>query len=240
MGRIIAWLGGLMVAGMCNAQPAVQVEFVFDSRVPSTKSLPSADLQATRRRLIAGDIVPTADLRALADFGDGLAAFHFARRLQAANPPARLGTAAHYYAIAAYTGRAFAVPPLANLLLREGAQYSPSLLEQALNAMTIQAQSGNAKAAQALGQMYLDGQPFGHNAAKAQEFLTMAGQSDAQAALDLGVLLMSDARDAAQGHVGAKAALALAAQGADLAAQVTAQNLLAQLNARFPDKKVAP
>jgi TPR repeat protein len=238
--KIIALIASLSGAGPVQSQPAIQVEFAFDNRVPSTKSLPTVALQATRRQLIAGAAVPVADLRDLADFGDGLAAFHLARRLQAQTPPARLGVAAHYYAIAAYTGRAFAVPPLAALLVQEGAEYTPNLLRQALDAMTIQAKSGNTQAALLLGQMYQNGQPFGRDGAKAQAFLALAGQSDGQVALDLGILLMSDQADAAQGHAGAKAALTLAAKAGTLSTRVIAENLLRQIDTTLPIEKAAP
>lgn len=208
----------------------IRVDFVFDNKVTRTKDLPSVELQAARKRMVGGGKVSMNTLRALADAGDGLAAFRYARLLQAAVPPAKAGAAAHYYAIAAYTGRGFAVSPLAKLLVSEGAAYNPSLLKQSLNAMTIQAISGNAAAAKALGQMYSDGAPFGKDLGQAQHFLGLAGQSDPAAALKLGLALMSDPADAALDHVGARAALGLAAQGSNLSARITAENLLRLLD----------
>ncbi len=145
--------------------------------------------------------------------------------------PDPTGAAAHYYGIAAYTGRAFAVPPLARLLKSEGATYSPSRLTNALNAMTVQALSGNTRAATYLGEMYADGVPFGRDLAQAQYFLNMAaGAGNPKALLQLGVALMSDAGDAASGHVGAWSALTLATESTDLSVRVTAENLLRLLD----------
>lgn len=209
----------------------IRVDFVFDNKVTRTKDLPSRGLQAARKRMVSGGRVSINDLRALADAGDGLAAYRFAKLLQTASPPAKPGVAAHYYAISAYTGRSFAVAPLAKLLIDEGADYKASLLKQSLNALTIQAISGNAAASKLLGQMYSDGVPFGRDLTQAQHFLTLAGQSDPAAALKLGLALIADPADAALDHVGARAALGLAMQGSNLSAQITAQNLLRLLDA---------
>ena len=210
---------------------ATPVEFVFDNNVRKTRDLPTASLRATRRKMISGAIMGPKDLRALADAGDGLAAFRYAKLLQTAGEADPKGAAAHYYAIAAYTGRAFAVPPLARLLKDQGEGYSESRLTNALNAMTVQALSGNSKAATLLGQMYADGVPFGRDVVQAQIFLGMAsGGGSPRAALQMGVALMSDAADAQAGHPGARSALTLAASGQDLAVRVTAENLLRQLD----------
>jgi TPR repeat protein len=180
--------------------------------------------------MVTGGKVSGNELRALADAGDGLAAFRYGKLLQSSVPPAKAGSAAHYYAIAAYTGRAFAVAPLGQLLVSEGADYGPSLLEQSLNALTVQAISGNAKAAQLLAEMYGTGVPFGHDPKQAQHFTAIAGQDDPAGALKLGISLINDPADADLDHVGARAALTIAADSTNLAAKVTAQNLLRLLD----------
>lgn len=229
---IFALLLSLPQAALAETGPAVltQIDFIFDNKITHTRDLPSATLQATRKRMVAGGAVSTGQLRALADAGDGLAAYRYGRFLQAKVPPAKSGSAAHYYAMAAYTGRAFAVTPLAKLLLEEGTDYSPSLLRHSLNAMTVQAISGNTKAAQYLSQMYAAGAPFGHDLRQAQHFMAMAGQNDPAAALKLGLVLMADPADMALDHIGARAALTLAAEGSNFSARVTAQNLLRLLD----------
>lgn len=204
-----------------------QSNFVFDNAVRKTRDLPSASLQATRRKMISGAEMSPRELQALADAGDGLAAFRFGKILEERGDPDPTGIAAHYFAIAAYTGRAFAVPPLARLLRSDGAMYGKSRLRNGLNAMTVQALSGNALAATLLGQMYADGAPFGYDLAKAETFLGMTtGGGSPKAILHLGLALMSDPSDASTGHTGARSALILAAAGDDLAVRVTAENLL--------------
>lgn len=208
-------------------QEVVRIEFVFDNAVRRTNDLPTAALRAARRQMISGEYVGPSALRALADAGDGLAAFRYAKLLQESETPDLTGGAAHYYAIAAYTGRDFAVPPLARLLRDEGAGYSASRLTHSLNAMTVQALSGNPVAATLLGQMYADGVPFGRDLVQAQTFLGMAPDGgNPRALLQLGMTMMSDAADAASGHPGARSALSLAAASEDLSVRVTAENLL--------------
>lgn len=233
-------LAGPALAQVMPLQPSqryavIPVEFVFDNAVRKTRDLPTAALQKARRKMISGAAMGRSELRALADAGDGLAAFRYAKLLQAGDAPDPAGAAAHYYAISAYTGRAFAVPPLARLLKEEGANYSASRLTHALNAMTVQALSGNAVAATLLGQMYADGVPFGRDVTQAQLYLGMtAGGDSPRAALQLGVALMTDAADAAIGHPGARAALMLAASGDDLSVRVTAENLMRRLDPTPP------
>jgi TPR repeat protein len=227
----------LCLATAAQAQPkplslpvmgqTVQVDFVFDNAVRQTRDLPTAALRAARRKMNSGTQLSTKQLQSLADAGDGLAAYRFAKLLEERDVPDPTGVAAHYFAIAAYTGRAFAVPPLARLLKAEGADYGTSRLKHSLNAMTVQALSGNGAAASLLGQMYADGSPFGYDLAKAESYLTMTKNGGSpKAILQLGVALMSDPADASTGHPGARSALSLAAAGEDLSVRVTAENLL--------------
>lgn len=210
-----------------EAVQLLKADFVFDNAVRQTRDLPTAGLRALRRAMLAGDALGMADLRTLADAGDGLAAFRLAKLLEAEGKQDPTGVAAHYYAIAAYTGRIFAVPPLARLLKDDGAGYSASRLTNGLNAMTVQAISGNSEAATLLGQMYAAGSPFGRDAIKAQAYLAMASGGGSMAALlQLGVALLADPMDKAAGNPAARAALRLAAAGDDLSVRVTAENLL--------------
>ncbi len=227
---------GPMPPGWMPPSSVVQIEFIFDNAVRRTNDLPTAGLRAARRQMIGGGSISLGNLQALADAGDGLAAFRYAKILQERGIADTTGAAAHYYSIAAYTGRAFAVPPLARLLRDEGANYSNSRLTQALNAMTVQAISGNPVAATLLGQLYADGVPFGRDLVLAQTYLGLGeGAGTPPAILQLGVALMSDPADIAAGHIGARAALTQAAASDDLSVRVTAENLL-----RLIDLPISP
>ena len=208
-----------------------RVEFVFDNQVRKIRDLPTAALREARRKMNSGAEMSPKSLQSLADAGDGMAAYKFAKYLQEKAEPDPTGVAAHYYAISAYTGRTFAVPPLARLLKSDGAGYGKSRLKHSLNAMTVQALSGNPDAATLLGQMYADGKPFGYDLAKAETFLAMSGGGGSpKAILKLGTALLSDPNDASAGHPGARSALSLAAAGEDLSVRVTAENLLRMID----------
>lgn len=209
----------------------VVVDFVFENRVRKTNNLPTAALRSARRQMLGGGYISLDKLRALADAGDGLAAFRYAKALQERDTPDPTGAIAHYYAIAAYTGRDFAVRPLVRLLKSDGAGYSASRLRHALNAMKVQALSGNTDAAVLLGQMYAEGVPFGQDLALAQTYLTESPEGPKpRAILQLAVAMMSDPDDASDGHPGARSALMLAASTDDLSVRVTAENLLRLLD----------
>lgn len=161
---------------------------VFDERVTATLDLPTWELQQARRRMLAGEQISWNDMRALADNGDGLAAFRFAQRIEGQNDPALLGDAAFYYATAAYTNRDYAVGPLVRILNQPNVEFSPRRLEHIENALRAMALAGDAKAAEALTGFYMSGRPFGRQPEKALEFrldLAEAGEPDAAMALVL-------------------------------------------------------
>jgi TPR repeat protein len=205
-------------------------EFVFDNNVRRSADLPTYALQALRKSMVAGKDIGGSGLQQLADAGDGLAAFRFAQQLEA-TPDSKPAVIAHYYAIAAYTGRSFAVSSLVRMLKAHGASFPPATLQQALDALTVQAKSGHVGAGAALGQMYVTGEPFGHDLEKAQMYLALMPEGkNPKAALRLGITLLSDPEDKAQGHPAARAALAKAAAGSDLGTSLTATTLLGQLD----------
>ncbi len=229
---------GLLLAMLAFGPAAAQADFVFDNQIRRSDDLPTQTLRNLRKGMVAGRTLSARDLQALADAGDGLAAFRFARLLESV-PDAKPAVIVHYYAIAAYTGRAFAVPPLARWLVAEDAAYPAATLRQALDALTVQAKAGNTDAAAALGRMYAKGQPFGRDLAKAQGYLAlMPVDQSPKAALRLGISLMADPADKALGHPAARAALTIAAAGPDLGTSLTATTLLGQLAP--PDAKAAP
>lgn len=159
---------------------------VFDNRVTETTDLPTWELQQARRRMLADEPVAWNEMRALADNGDGLAAFRFAQRIEAEDKPALLPDAAFYYATAAYTNRSYAVGPLVRILGQRDLEFSPRRLEHMENALRAMAVAGDAKAKEALTRFYATGHPFGRQPERALEFrLDLAEAGDAEAAMAL-------------------------------------------------------
>jgi hypothetical protein len=118
-------------------------------------------LKQIRRRLVSKQHVSYKDLRDLADTGDGLAAYRFAKRLMGMGRNDILSDVAHYLSIAAYDGRSYAVQPLVKILKNQSVEFSDSRLKHLEEALLRQARSGDQKALLALAQFYQSGSPFG-------------------------------------------------------------------------------
>lgn len=212
--------------------------------VSRTDQLPTEHLRNLRRKMNAGRTLATRDLRALADAADGLAAFKYGKWLEEQGKPQLLPDATHYYAIASYTDRDFAVRRLVALLTLPNLELSGPRISEALDALTHQAQTGNTDAAMALSQMYVTGKPFGKDPDATRHWLAVAasaGRGDAAVKLALAYMLPTDG--AAPDHTKARDALALAATQPDPGTKAMAQTLLARLGTMpaplvLPDKGV--
>ena len=192
--------------------------------------LPTEHLRSLHKKMIAGRTLGTRDLRALADAADGLAAFRYGKWLEDQGKSQLLPDAAHYYSIASYTDRDFAVRRLVALLVLPDLDLTPTRLGAALDALTHQANTKNADAAFALSNMYAAGHPFGKDPAAMLHWLEVAatnGRGDAAVKLALAYMVPTDGSpvDVAK----ARAALDLAAAQPDPGTKAMAQTLLARL-----------
>lgn len=182
----------LQVAPQLRPVSLPDVVLVWDDRVTETRDLPTWHLQQARRRMLAGRSISYDDMRALADHGDGLAAFRYANRLMDLDRPDVLSAAALYYATAALTDRDYAVWPLIRLLRREDIEHSEARLRHLESVLRTLAESGNEPATTALTRFYASGHPFGPRPAEAAAFQRDRARSgDAGAALDLVMQVMS-------------------------------------------------
>jgi TPR repeat protein len=90
-------------------------------------------------------------------------------------------------------GRAFALSSMVRVLGREDVSLTPAHLQQAERALLREAARGNAKATTSLLRFYQSGVPFGKREEQAAALLkARAGKSDAVAAYQLAVLLLSE------------------------------------------------
>lgn len=210
--------------------------FADGGGVSRTNQLPTEHLRSLRQKMIAGRTLGTRDLRALADAADGLAAFRYGKWLEEQGKPQLLPDAAHYYAIASYTDRDFALRRLVALLKLPNLELTVARQNAALDAMIHQAQTGNADAAVALSAMYATGKPFGKDPEATRHWLEVAanaGRGDAAVKLALAYMLPTDGM--AADPVKARAALDLAAAQTDPGTKAMAQTLLKRLDAiSFP------
>ena len=219
----------VLVLAMALGQTALPA-LADGSGVTRTNQLPTEHLRNLRRQMTAGRSLGTRDLRALADAADGLAAFKYGKWLEEQGKPQLLPDAAHYYAIASYTDRDFALRRLVALLLLPSLELTASRRNEALDAMIHQAKTGNTDAAVALSQMYASGTPFGKDADAVRSWLSVAanaGRGDAAVKLALTYMLPTDGMDA--DPVKARAALDLAFAQPEPGIKAMAQTLLARL-----------
>jgi hypothetical protein len=175
------------------AAPAAGVRAVAEARPPvvqvASRIHTNALLKSIRGRLVRKQRVSFAELRLLADTGDGLAAYRLAQRIVAMEKPAILPDAAHYFSIAVYDGRAYAIRPLVKILGDPGVAISEKRLEHIERALQRQASSGELRAVEGLAHLYKSGVPFGAKPEKAQELLkaVLDKKFDGELALRLAV-----------------------------------------------------
>ena len=195
---VLGFVAGIAAAGPVMS-PAPQgsersglLRADFHNRVTETLDLPTWELQQARRRMLSDEPISWNDMRALADHGDGLAAFRFAQRIEEQGDPALLSDAAFYYANAAFTNRDYAVGPLVRILERRDVEFSPRRLDHIENALRARALAGDDKASKALTGFYVSGHPFGRQTERALELrLDLAEAGDTDAAMALVVETMS-------------------------------------------------
>lgn len=205
---------------------------VQESGAFHTQNLPTAALQRARKRMIAGQRISFDEMRAIADAGDGLAAFRYADRLLGLNDPALLDDAAHYFAVAAHTGRDYAVGPLLRVLATTDLQINPKRLQHIETALRRHALQGDTKATDALIGFYSTGKPFGLQPDAANELQqAVALNGDPQAAIEMALRAVSDPATTLS-DADIAALLQIAVKSENLGLRTTAQNVLGLLEKR--------
>jgi TPR repeat protein len=183
-------------------------------------------LQDMRRAMLAGAKMPDADLRTLADAGEGLAAARFAQRLQERGDLATLDDAAHYYSIAVYVDRDFALPRLLALLGRSDIKFGPARLKNIREVLEREAKQGSPIAAAGLADLLMRGRPFAQDVPRARELLLVAAKAgDSQAAIRLAISHFQGATDLPPDPESARPALELALASPDPGVQSMALTL---------------
>lgn len=146
----------------------------------------SPSLKALRKSMLAGRDLSDVQLQTLADAGEGLAAARYAKRLEERDDPAFIDDAAHYYSIAVYQGRDFALPRLLATVTDKSAEFGPARLRNIRGVLDRAARQGDGKAAAGLAEILLRGAPFEADIPRARELLLIAAQAgDAKAAMTL-------------------------------------------------------
>lgn len=188
-------------------------------------------LKTLHNRMTAKDPLNDAELQELADSGDSLAAFFYARRLEDRGTRQALPSAVHYYAMASYLGREFAMHRLIALMQSPEVSLTDAQIKGGSDALVKLARSGKTDAALGLSQMYAVGRPFPQDGMKSRQWLMQAAQAgDVDAAQKLAQAAMMPADGSPPDLPTARAALGLMLASKDPGKIAMAQTLLARLD----------
>jgi hypothetical protein len=159
--------------------------------ITRTSQLPTQQLRNIRAKMVSRRRVSFADMRLLADTGDGLAALLLAKRIESLKDPKLSADAVHYYSRAAYAGRVSAIPALVRLLRTAGVKLDANKLKQAETALQAHVGKNSDVATNALANFYRSGAPFGLKPGEAERLLrASAERGNLQAAFDVAVALL--------------------------------------------------
>lgn len=233
----------VLCAGAFAAQPSVaRVKPFFprpkaEETVVVPKPAPTGpasklplELQAVRKDLLAGKRISYRQLQALADAGDGIGAFRLAERIAKDGDPKFTTDALHYFTIAAFEGRGYAVRHILDLLEKPDAQFRPAHLKNAEAVLRAQAKKGNDKAVDALVRFYSQGHPFGEKRDELEALLSSgAGEKNGQTAFKLAVLLLSNNERTPEQTAQAGRYLTIAQNSGSIGIKAAAGNILATL-----------
>ncbi|MEM9845684.1 MAG: hypothetical protein AAF965_12860 [Pseudomonadota bacterium] len=203
-----------------------RITVVMTPGITSWLQLPSDDMVQTRRDLAQGRFVSTRQLRRLADLGDGFAALRFAQRLEesgAVNPV----DIAHYYGMAAATGRGGAIMNMIRYLDQiDPADVSPRRLSLLRSIVIAYANAGNSAAAEALVRYHWRQVPFGPLYDEVETVLArLDGELAAELSLDHSVAILQDRQHTRDDLLDVQTYLARASQSTSLQTRLVAQNL---------------
>ncbi|WP_341368625.1 hypothetical protein [Yoonia sp. BS5-3] len=153
----------------------------------SSNQLPTERLINARKALAAGQSIYVSDMRAIADFGDGFAAYRFADWLAENSDDPSYSDIAHYYGIAAATARGGAI----RQMIRALDQVNPETLVRARsdvleNILFTYAKAGNALAVEAVIRYDTAQRPFGRLGSEVATLLDhIDGENAVQVSLHL-------------------------------------------------------
>lgn len=224
------WLKSVMNAPGKHAGPFARENRAHEQRLERAKKRKAAKkvdpMKAIRSRMVAGKEVTDKELLHLADSGDDLGQFYYARRLEERGEPDLMDDAAGFYLSALKRGREAAERPLIRLLDGGALDEEVELVAEAETVLLERAEGGETVARDALVAMYRKGRPFGPQAEKADALLVAAAEAgDAKAALDLAYAALKGMPTPEQVEQ-ARAWLQIALTSEDLSIRTQAENIL--------------
>ncbi|MEJ6402668.1 hypothetical protein [Yoonia sp. 2307UL14-13] len=208
-----------------------RITVVMTPGITAWWQLPSDDLVEARRRLAQKGAVSTGQMRRLADLGDGFAALRFAQHLEKFATQPRAADIAHYYGVAAATGRGGAIVNMIRFLDQiDPTDVSPQRLALLKSIVVAYANAGNSAAADALVRYHWRQVPFGPLYDEVDVLLAnLNGELAAELSLDQSLAILQDHQHTRDDLVNVQAYLATARASESLQTRIVAQNLEAML-----------
>ncbi|MEP3348066.1 MAG: hypothetical protein ABJN34_03645 [Litoreibacter sp.] len=203
------------------------------SGITSSHQLPSQTLVNARQALAAGHDISISNIRQLADLGDGFAALRFAQTLAQSDNQSLRADTAHYYGIAAATGRGGAITGL----IRTLDSIDPETLSEGRrktlkNILITYALAGNSHALDAVMRYQLAEDPLGQLSSDLIVLMESAsGEGAAQLGLQMAVTIMRDPAPTTTELLRARRYLTVASTATSLETKVVALNLTPLLEA---------
>lgn len=222
---------------------ARQISVTVNPGLVRTIDLPTEGLRQARRDLLAGLPVHDADLRALADHRDGLAAQRYVRRLLDAGLPGSDSDVAYYGSIAVATGRVWPLPQAIAAMKRlDPTTEPPERVKVYSDMLYPHAWAGNTLALHALIDLNGEGRLFGplSEATRARILEIDTKEGDGRVPLHLAFVLLQEPELSADQRTQARDYLARAQAGNDLAVQVMATTLLNRLDGAAEQEDPTP
>lgn len=219
----------LVTAGRGYSDPTAQgtSNVALTPGVKSSKNLPTPELIAARKALVAKQKVSMRLVRQLADLGDGFASYRYAQYLEEKNNPKITADVAHYYGIASATGRGGAMRGMVNALSTlDPETTTPGRLRELKKVFIAYAAAGNSHAVEAVSRFHFAGQPFGDLTQDINAVLAKnSGLGASKLSLQLASAILQDPEASIEDVERAKGYLATASASKSLSISLIAQNL---------------
>lgn len=227
-----------------SSDPAArQISVTAQTGLTRTVDLPTESLQEARRDLLADLPLSDADLRALADHWDGLAALRYVRRLIDSQPHGSDSDIAYYGSIAVATGRIWPLADVTAALRRlDPVTEPPERIMVYADMLYAHAWAGNSLALDAVIDLNGEGRLFGplSDATRARLLEIGDKRGDGRVALHMAMSLLQAPSLTEDQRRHARNYLNRAQGGNDLSVQTVAATLLRRLDGVLQQETPSP
>lgn len=242
LGLIVALMGSFALAESRLAvlvpvdKASRQISVKVTPGLTKTRSLPTSALRQARRDMLAKKVVSDDDLRALANYGDGLAAQKYMRLLveRYEGQPKHASDIAYYGAIAVGTGRVWSLPDMIDAMYFLDVETEPTKrVRKYISVLYPHAWAGNGLALDALVDFNGQGELFGNLSEATRKRILEQSEKNGggRAELRLAINLMQNPNRSEEETALARDYLKRAMLADNLVIKTVASNLLPLLDA---------